>query len=76
MFSTVIKKPEFVLYIFDEKRILQSLYELLHGKHVYKAIFLLHLHHHKTFWHSLFITPIYICISRKLFAFEYDSEVY
>lgn len=48
----------------------------MHGKHVYKAIFLLYLHHHKTFWHSLFITPVYICISSKLFAFEYDNEVY
>lgn len=52
-----LKTPVFLAHICDnEQRVLQSLNELPHRNYIYKAIFLFHLHHHKTFWQSLFIT--------------------
>lgn len=52
-----LKTPEFLIHICDyEQRILQSLNEFPHRNYIYKAIFLLHLHHRKTFWQSPFIT--------------------
>lgn len=80
MLSTVIKRPEFVLYTFvimkTKQRILQYLNELPHRKQIYKAVSYCICIPLKPYGTAFFITPVHICVSCKLFAFVYDSGAY